>query len=157
MNRRTRFLTAVSAAALFALVAPSAAEAAAPGSASATGTIAPVTAPQAAPTAAGGDFAPLGNCTAGIFCGEVKNRLGRSVKISGNWPSNTKTMMLPAGAGSGSDSSSYYEFRDTDGFQVPAGYYYSDTVGNRYYPGWHKVNDLQEITLNGWCDLDFCS
>ncbi|TDC30627.1 hypothetical protein E1211_23860 [Micromonospora sp. 15K316] len=156
MNHGTRILAAVSAATLFALITPSAAQAAAPGSDSASGAVVAPTTPRAAPTAAGGDIAPLGNCTAGIFCGEVKNRLGRSVKISGNWPSNTKTMMLPAGAGSGSDSSSYYEFRDTDGFQVPAGYYYTDTVGNKYYPGWHKVNDLQEVTLNGWCDLDFC-
>ncbi|WBB66987.1 hypothetical protein [Micromonospora sp. WMMD812] len=157
MNRTTRFLAAASAVAVLAVLAPSTAQAAAPSAGSSAPVAVAPSAPQAAPEAVDGDIAPLGNCTAGIFCGEVKNRLGRSLKISGNWPSNTKTMWLPAGAGPGSDSSYYYEFRDTDGFQVPAGYYYSDTVGNRYYPGWHKVNDLQEITLNSWCDLDYCS
>ncbi|MFG3423147.1 hypothetical protein ACIBTZ_16365 [Micromonospora sp. NPDC049460] len=99
----------------------------------------------------------FGNCTAGIFCGEVKNRLGRSVLISGNWPYNTKTMWLPAGQGSASDSHYYYDFRDTDGFHVPSGYIYYDTIGSKYYPGWHKVYDYQEITLNGWCLTTACS
>ncbi|GIJ36160.1 hypothetical protein [Micromonospora sediminimaris] len=99
---------------------------------------------------------PLGNCTAGVFCGEVKNRLGRSLKISGNWPSNTKTMMLPAGQGAASDSSYYYDFRDTDGFQVPSGYIYYDTIGSTYRPGWHRVRDYQEITLNAWCLVSAC-
>ncbi|PZG14144.1 hypothetical protein C1I95_22330 [Micromonospora craterilacus] len=106
--------------------------------------------------AANQSVTPFGNCTAGIFCGVVKNRLGRSVKISGNWPSNTKTMMLPAGQGPASDSSYYYEFRDTDGFEVPAGYIYSDPIGSKYRPGWHRVRDYQEITLNGWCLVSAC-
>ncbi|MEU8220946.1 hypothetical protein AB0C47_34965 [Micromonospora taraxaci] len=157
MNRPTRFIAAVSAATFFAFLVPSAAQAApaSTGSAVAATVAAPVQ--QAASNPASSDFVPLGNCTAGIFCGEVKNRLGRSVKLSGNWPTNSKTMWLPAGQGSASDSRYYYEFRDTDGFQVPSGYIYYDSVGNKYYPGWHKVNDLQVVTLNGWCLTSACS
>ncbi|MEW1585473.1 hypothetical protein AB0283_08505 [Micromonospora vinacea] len=157
MNRPTRFVAAVSAVAFVALLSPSAAQAAPSSNGSDIGVAAATPVRQAASSAAEGDFGTLGNCTAGIFCGEVKNRLGRSIKLSGNWPTNSKTMWLPAGQGSASDSSYYYEFRDTDGFQVPSGYIYYDSVGNKYYPGWHKVNDLQEVTLNGWCLTSACS
>ncbi|MCG5467611.1 hypothetical protein LADH09A_001374 [Micromonospora sp. LAH09] len=157
MNRTKRFVAAASVATFIALVAPSAAQAAP--TSTGTNVAAAVASPtrQAASTAAEGDFTTLGNCTAGIFCGEVKNRLGRSIKLSGNWPTNSKTMWLPAGQGSASDSRYYYDFRDTDGFQVPSGYIYYDSVGNKYYPGWHKVNDLQTVTLNGWCLTSACS
>ncbi|MGN9809007.1 hypothetical protein ACTMSW_06580 [Micromonospora sp. BQ11] len=137
------------------LVAPSArAEAATPIDSISASAVRSSTAPaelaRLREAAASQSVTPFGNCTAGIFCGEVKNRLGRSLKISANWPTNSKTMWLPAGQGSASDSRYYYDFRDTDGFQVPSGYRYFDTVGNRYNAGWHKVYDYQEITLSGW-------
>lgn len=91
--------------------------------------------------------AHAGTCTARVLCGvvNVSDASQANVSITDRWPAGNVHVLTP-----GQRSSIY--FKDTDGYRVPSN---CTAVVNgvlRKSGGvWHKINDLQHVTIKAEC------
>jgi len=100
-------------------------------------------------TSATAEIEARGECTLGFICGEVRNDKNSNavLKVTNDWPKRDNGAYKWISAGTSSDTM----MKDADGFFVQS--WCTATSGSKKWASgqWHKINDLQTITIKIIC------